>query len=65
MQKTVLLKSSVLTKIDGTPSEINLEMASKEPDPKDYVKGPQNLAVLIEGEFTSVYNNRILPFEDI
>ncbi|MGB1309049.1 MAG: gliding motility-associated ABC transporter substrate-binding protein GldG [Oceanihabitans sp.] len=62
VDKTILLKSSVLTKIDGTPREINLEMARKEPDPKAYNKGGQNLAVLLEGTFTSVYNNRIKPF---
>lgn len=63
VNKTILLKSSVLTKIDGTPREISLDMAYQEPNPKQYTKANQNLAVLLEGNFTSVYNNRIKPFE--
>jgi len=63
IKKTILLQSSILSKLDGTPLEISLKMATKEPDPKDYVKGQQSLAILFEGEFTSVYNNRIKPFE--
>lgn len=62
IHKTILLKSSILSKLDGTPREISLEMTAEEPDPKQYIKPYQNLAVLLEGEFTSVYNNRIKPF---
>ena len=63
VNKTILLQSSILTKIDGTPREVSLEMATKEPNPKAYNKGPQGLAVLLEGEFTSAYNNRIKPYK--
>ncbi len=63
IKKTILLKSSPLSKLDGTPIEISLEMVTQEPDPSRYNKGDQNLAVLLEGEFTSVYNNRIKPFK--
>ncbi|WP_417200888.1 gliding motility-associated ABC transporter substrate-binding protein GldG [Bizionia sp.] len=62
IQKTVLLQSSILTKIDGTPREVSLAMTNEEPDPNKYVNGPQNLAVLLEGDFTSVYHNRVKPF---
>ncbi|MFL0354568.1 gliding motility-associated ABC transporter substrate-binding protein GldG [Xanthomarina sp. GH4-25] len=62
IKKTILLKSSILTKTDGTPREISLEMTTEEPDPKLYNKPYQNLAVLLEGEFISVYNNRVKPF---
>jgi ABC-2 type transport system permease protein len=62
IKKTILLKSSVLTRIDGTPREVSLEMTGEKPDPKLYNKPYQNLAVLLEGQFTSVYNNRIKPF---
>ncbi len=61
--KTILLKSSPLSKLDGTPIEISLDMVTQEPDPSRYNRGDQNLAVLLEGEFTSVYNNRIKPFK--
>ena len=63
IDKTVLLQSSILTKIDGTPREVSLEMTTKEPNPKAYNKGHQTLAVLLEGEFTSAYNNRVKPYK--
>jgi len=62
VSKTVLLRSSQLTKLDGVPREISLDIVTQEPDPKTYTKGLQPLAVLLEGEFTSVYNNRVKPF---
>ncbi len=61
IQKTVLLRSSELTKLEGVPREINLEEATKEPDTKLYNKGNQTLAVLLEGKFTSAYKNLIKP----
>lgn len=63
VDKTILLRSSDLTKLDGVPKEISLDMVMQEPKPETYTKGPQSLAILLEGEFTSVYNNRIKPFE--
>lgn len=68
ISKTVLLQSSILSKLDGTPREISLEMSTMNPKPDLYTNGNQNLAVLLEGKFTSVYNNRIKPIaysEDI
>lgn len=63
VKKTILLKSSPLSKLEGTPREIRLDMVTKEPDPSTYTKGNQPLAVLLEGRFTSVYNNRVKPFQ--
>lgn len=63
VKKTILLQSSPLSRLEGVPIEISLEEVTQKPDPKAFNKGPQNLAVLLEGEFTSVYNNRILPFK--
>ena len=63
IDKTVLLTSSPLTKLVGMPKLISLEEVTQEPDPETFNKGPQNLAVLLEGTFTSVYNNRVKPFE--
>lgn len=62
LKKTVLLQSSPLSKLQGVPAMISLDMVTAEPDRASFNKGPQNLAVLIEGAFTSVYNNRVLPF---
>jgi ABC-2 type transport system permease protein len=63
VNKTILLRSSELTKLDGVPKQISLDMVSQDPKPETYTKGPQTLAVLLEGKFTSVYNNRIKPFK--
>ncbi|HKL34822.1 MAG TPA: gliding motility-associated ABC transporter substrate-binding protein GldG [Salegentibacter sp.] len=63
LEKTILLSSSPQTRVEGTPREISLEMVSQEPDLTSYKDGEQPLAVLLEGEFTSVYKNRIKPFE--
>ncbi len=63
IDKTILLSSSPQTRLEGTPREISLEMVSKEPDLASYKDGEQPLAVLLEGEFISVYKNRIKPFE--
>ncbi|UAB82872.1 gliding motility-associated ABC transporter substrate-binding protein GldG [Zunongwangia sp. SCSIO 43204] len=63
LQKTVLLSSSPRSKIEGTPREISLDIVGEEPDIASYTNGEQALAVLLEGEFTSVYNNRLKPFE--
>lgn len=61
-KKTILLQSSQLTKLEGVPKEITLDIVTQDPDPATYNRGPQNLAVLLEGEFTSVYKDRIKPF---
>lgn len=63
VKKTILLRSSELTKLDGVPKEISLDLVTQDPKPETYTQGPQTLAVLLEGEFTSVYNNRIKPFQ--
>ncbi len=62
VKKTILLRSSDLTKLEGVPKEISLDIVTQDPNPQTYTQGPQTLAVLLEGEFTSVYNNRIKPF---
>ncbi|WP_066217558.1 gliding motility-associated ABC transporter substrate-binding protein GldG [Formosa haliotis] len=63
LKKTILLESAKLTKLEGAPKEISLDVVTQEPDPKSFNKGSQPLAVLIEGEFTSAYKNRIKPFK--
>lgn len=63
IKKTILLESAPLSKLEGTPAIISLESVNEAPDPKTFNKGSQTLAVLLEGEFTSVYNNRIKPFD--
>lgn len=69
IKKTVLLSTSPITKIVGLPYEIdfdeeipkNLQIINEGPDPTEYNAGEIPLAVLLEGTFTSVFNNRIKP----
>ncbi|OUR90803.1 gliding motility-associated ABC transporter substrate-binding protein GldG [Flavobacteriales bacterium 34_180_T64] len=63
ISKTILLQSSKLSKLEGVPKEIRLELVTQEPNPDQFTAGPQHLAVLLEGAFTSVYNNRVKPFK--
>ena len=64
LEKTILLQSSVLSKLNGVPVPISLESITTEPSAENYNTGNQNLAVLLEGKFTSAFKNRILPIEN-
>jgi gliding-associated putative ABC transporter substrate-binding component GldG len=63
IDKTVLLKSSKSSRAEGTPREINLDIINTKPSPELYPEGNYPLAVLLEGEFTSVYKDRITPID--
>ncbi|RZJ70762.1 gliding motility-associated ABC transporter substrate-binding protein GldG [Flavobacterium sp.] len=65
IQKTVLLESSQYSNVVGTPVEVRLDMVQERPDPAEFKgKGNIPLAVLLEGKFHSVYENRVLAFKD-
>ena len=64
IKKTILLQSSQYSKKIGTPTEINLNIVAEETSPNDYLnKGKIPLSVLLEGSFHSMFENRVLPFE--
>ena len=63
VKKTVLLSSSPFSKADGTPREINLRIDPKAMNKDLYKKGNIPLAVLLEGEFKSMYKDRVHPLE--
>lgn len=64
IKKTILLQSSPYSKKIGTPTEINLNSVSEQTTPDDYLnKGNIPLSVLLEGKFHSMYENRVLPFD--
>ncbi|KAB7531725.1 gliding motility-associated ABC transporter substrate-binding protein GldG [Flagellimonas olearia] len=62
-QKTVLLQSSPLSKTDGIPRQISLDILNNPPDRESYTNGDLPLAVLIEGDFVSMYKNRVKPLD--
>ncbi len=63
IDKTVLLASSPLSRIEGTPKQISIDEVGLEPREEDYTAGSQPLAVLLEGNFESVFKNRVQPVE--
>jgi len=60
-RKTVLYSSSPLSKTAGVPKLISLDIINTPPNKENFNDGDKPLAVLIEGEFSSSFNNRILP----
>ncbi len=60
-KKTILLQSSPLSKVDGTPTQISLSLTKNPPKKELYVHGNNPLAVLIEGDFKSAYADRVKP----
>lgn len=65
IKKTVLLQSSPYSKSVGTPFQVNLNMVQDRPEQKDFSgNGNIPVAVLLEGKFNSVYQNRVLPFAE-
>lgn len=65
ISKTVLLQTTQYSKEIGTPFEVNINMVGERPEPKDFIKpGNFPVAVLLEGNFHSVFQNRVLAFND-
>lgn len=61
IRKTPLLKTSKYSKVSSAPTRISLEIVRFEPDQTQFNKGRQLTAVLLEGEFESVFKNRLTP----
>lgn len=62
-KKTILLQTSPLSKIKGNFSSINLSETFRDAAQGKFNEGPQNTAVLINGNFTSVFKNKLKPFK--
>ena len=61
IDKTILLTTSQYSRTVNTPVFISLEILNKEPDKRLYNKKNIPVAVLLEGEFESLYENRVPP----
>ncbi|WP_418501128.1 gliding motility-associated ABC transporter substrate-binding protein GldG [Flagellimonas sp.] len=61
--KTVLLQSSPLSKTDGVPRQVSLDILNTPPNKELYNNGNLPLAVLVEGNFSSMYKNRVKPLD--
>jgi ABC-2 type transport system permease protein len=61
IQKTPLLMTSPYTKLVNTPALVGYNEARQQPEPAEYNGGIKLAAVLLEGSFNSLFENRILP----
>ncbi len=61
IKKTPLIFTSQYSRVLTTPIVVDLNELRTEPNPAQYRDGPQAVAYLLEGSFTSVFKNRILP----
>jgi len=61
LSKTILLKSSVLSTLVKTPAFIELKSVAEKPNPQAYKNGNKTMALLLEGNFTSAYKDRLKP----
>ncbi len=63
IKKTILLKSSKYSALFTTPNTISFRMVQEKADPHLFQAGAQNLGVLLEGQFLSVFKNRVPPID--
>ena len=61
IKKTILLTSSKQSRLNPTPAKISLGILQNSPPIQSYNKPYLPIALLLEGEFESVFRNRILP----
>lgn len=61
IKKTFLLSTSKYTHIQNAPARIDIRTIFKEPDVKMFNLAYKPVAVLLEGEFESLYKNHPLP----
>jgi len=61
VKKTILLRTSPYSRTISTPALITLAILEQEPDERAYTGPQQTVAVLLEGEFRSGFENRVPP----
>jgi ABC-2 type transport system permease protein len=61
LRQEVLLTTSPFSRKLSAPTLISLNMVEQTPDPKTFQSEPKPVCVLVEGKFTSIFKNRMLP----
>ncbi len=59
--KTPLIRTSQYSRVMSSPVRVSINELKKEMKPELFNAGPQTIAWLYEGKFTSLYKNRFLP----
>ena len=60
-KKTVLLSSSNRTRVLNSPVNASLQMLKQKQDASLFNSGAKDVAILLEGEFSSAFKNRLTP----
>lgn len=63
--KTPLVYTSARTRVLQTPARVSFEQIAQENAPELYKGGPKPIAYLLEGSFSSMFKNRVLPKEGV
>jgi ABC-2 type transport system permease protein len=61
ISKTILLATSPYTDVVNVPAEISLRETDRQPEEQEFSQSFKPLAVLLEGQFQSVFTNRPIP----
>ena len=61
IKKTVLLATSPYSRVVAVPAEISLRETEQQPSKAEYNQPHLTLAILLEGNFESVFTNRSIP----
>jgi len=61
IKKDIILTSSPFARVWRTPAPISLQIIEEKPDPKKFNSGPLPVAVLLQGEFPYLFENRPSP----
>lgn len=64
IRKTVLLHTSDYTRVVGAPARVNINMTRLQPNPMGFTQRRLPVAVLLEGDFTSVFKDRVRSVTD-
>lgn len=59
VNKYPILQTSEYTRTQLIPVRISFDILKHEPDPAKYDKGPKTVGLFLEGEFTSLFENRV------
>jgi ABC-2 type transport system permease protein len=60
-KRTVLLSSSNRTRVLNSPVNVSLQMLKQKQDASLFNSGAKDVAILLEGEFSSAFKNRLTP----
>lgn len=64
VKKTPLMFTSEFTRIMSAPARVAFEDYANQPDPAFFTNGKEPIAYLLEGSFTSLFQNRVLSTKE-